>query len=121
MAFIGSVDKGTTYAPGYFIANGDENVTRETREIAQDGAIDVDGTKHQPMGKAYPSNDSNAIGLLYEDVDVTVGDMPGSVVTANATVYEDRLPATLSADAKTALAARGFKFIATAPAVDRPY
>ena len=121
MAFIGAVDKGTIYSAGYFIANGDENVVRETREIAQSGAITIDGTKHQPMGKAYPSNDSNCIGLLYEDVDVTVGAMPGSVVTANATVYEDRLPAALTADAKTALTARGFKFIATAPAVQRPY
>ena len=59
--------------------------------------------------------------LLYEDVDVTVGNMPGSVVTANAEVYEDRLPVTLDASAKTALAAKGFKFIATEPAVTRPY
>lgn len=171
MAFIGKGDKGTIYSPGYFLAHNDENVVRETKQIAQSGAVTVEnGTKYVPMGSAYPSNDANAIGLTYEDVDVTVGDMPGSVVTGGAEVYEDRLAITgesydavtpqegdnpsakgwyekvgsdyvlttdttvtegktyyaksdvrLSSAAKTALAAKGFKFIATAPAVTRPY
>lgn len=176
MSFIGDVKKGTTYAPGYFLANNDEGVTRETRQVAQNSALvkeTADG-KYVPMGTAYPTNDGNAIGLLYEDVDVTVGNMPGSVVTGGAVVYEDRLAATgesydavtpetgdnpaekgwyersgsagsyvytlttdttvdsqktyyaksvtrLASAAKTALAALGFKFIATAPAVTRPY
>lgn len=95
MAFIGDVNKGQTYAPGYFLAYNDENVVRETKQIAQSGAVTVEnGTKYVPMGSAYPSNDGNAIGIVYEDVDVTVGDMPGSVVTGNATVYEDRLAIT---------------------------
>lgn len=96
MSFIGDKKLGTTYAPGYFLAYNDENVVRETRQIAQNSALVVtteDG-KHVPMGTAYPTNDGNAIGLLYEDVDVTVGDMPGSVITAGATVYEDRLAVT---------------------------
>lgn len=122
MAFIGEVSKGTTYNPGYFLAYDDENVTRETREIKQTGATTADdGTKYVKMGTAYPSNDGDAIGLLYEDVDVTVGNMPGSVVTGNATVYEDRLPVELDSAAKTALEGLGFKFIATVPAVTRPY
>lgn len=97
MSFIGDVKKGTTYAPGYFLAHNDEGVVRETKEIAQNSALVVtseDGTKHVPMGTAYPTNDGNAIGILYEDVDVTVGNMPGSVVTGNAEVYEDRLAIT---------------------------
>lgn len=124
MAFIGEVKKGTTYAPGYFLAHNDEGVVRETKEIAQNSAAVVtsdDGTKHVPMGTAYPSNDGNAIGILYEDVDVTVGNMPGSVITGNAEIYEDRLPVALVDAAKTALVAKGFKFVATAPAVTRPY
>ncbi len=124
MSFIGATEQGKTYAPGYFLAHNDENITRETREIAQNSAFvvtDDKGTKHVPMGTAYPTNDGNAIGILYEDVDVTVGNMPGSVVTANAEVYEDRLPVALADAAKTALTAKGFKFIATAPAVERPY
>lgn len=174
MSFIGNGTKGTTYAPGYFLAYGDEDVIRETREISQEGAVTVeDGTKYVPMGTAYPSNDANAIGITYEDVDVTTGNMPGSVVTKGI-VYEDRLAVTgesydavtpetgdnpakkgwyersgsagayvytlttdttvtegktyyaksvvrLTSAAKTALAALGFKFIASAPAVTRPY
>ena len=97
MSFIGEVNKGSTYAPGYFLAHGDEDVVRETKEIAQDSALVItsaDDTKHVPMGTAYPSNDGNAIGILYEDVDVTVGNMPGSVVTGDAEIYEDRLAPT---------------------------
>ena len=96
MSFIGDVKQGTVYAPGFFLANGDEEVIRETREIAQNSALVVttaDG-KYVPMGTAYPTNDSNAVGLLYEDVDVTNGNMPGSVITGNAVVYEDRLAVT---------------------------
>lgn len=174
MSFIGEVKKGTTYTPGWFLAKNDETCTRETKEIAQSGAVTADdGTKYVPMGTAYPSNDGNAIGIVYEDVDVTVGNMPGSVVTKGE-VYEDRLAATgvsydavspvgtenpseegwyersgsagsyvytlstdttvdsektyyeqtitrLASSAKSALAALGFKFVATAPAVTRPY
>lgn len=174
MSFIGAGTKGTIYAPGYFLAAEDETCTRLTKEIAQSGAVTAeDGTKYVPMGSAYPSNDGNAIGITYEDVDVTTGNMPGSVVT-KGTVYEDRLAITgvsydavtpvgtenpseegwyersgsagsyvytlstdttvdaqktyyaksdvrLASAAKTALEALGFKFIATAPAVTRPY
>lgn len=96
MSFIGDVQKGETYSPGYFLAYNDENVTRETREFAQNSALVVtsaDGTKHIPMGTAYPTNDGNAIGIAYEDVDVTVGNMPGSVVTKGV-VNEDKLAIT---------------------------
>lgn len=123
MAFIGDVKLGTTYAPGYFLAYNDESVTRETRQMAQNSAFvqTTEDGKYVPMGTAYPTNDGNAIGLVYEDVDVTVGDMPCSIITGNAEVYEDRLPVALADAAKTALQAKGFKFIATAPAVERPY
>lgn len=174
MSFIQD-EKGITYTPGYFIANGDERITRVTKTIAQEGATETaDGTKYVKAGTAYPSNDGNAIGILYEDVDVTTGNMPGSVIIGGATIIEDRLaitgesydavtPAgtenpseegwyersgsagsyvyTLTTDttvdsdktyyaksdvrlapaAKTALAALGFKFVSSAPAVTRPY
>lgn len=123
MSFIqNDTTSSKVYAPGYFLAFGSENVTRETRQFAQNSALVQtadNGGKYVPMGSAYPTNDGNAIGLTYEDVDVTTGDMPGSVVTGNAVVYEDRV--SLEASAKSALEARGFKFIATEPAVNRPY
>lgn len=97
MSFIGDVKQGTVYAPGFFLANGDEKVVRETREASASSALvvtDENGTKHIPAGTAYPTNDEDAIGLLYEDVDVTVGNMPCSVITNGATVYKDRLAVT---------------------------
>lgn len=121
MSFIQD-EKGITYTPGYFIANGDERITRVTKTIAQEGATETaDGTKYVKAGTAYPSNDGNAIGILYEDVDVTTGNMPGSVIIGGATIIEDRLPVALAGAAKSALEALGFKFVASAPAVTRPY
>lgn len=117
MSFI-SESKGKGYEPGYFLAH--EECTRETREISQASAVTTDnGSKYVPMGTVYPSNDGNAIGILYEDVDVTNGNMPGSVVTAG-TVVEAKLPAALNGAAKTALENAGFKFV-TEDTVTRPY
>lgn len=89
--------QGVVFNAGSFIANGDENIVRETREASASSALVVtgaDGSKHIPAGTAYPSNDGNAVGLMYEDVDVTNGNMPCSVITKNAVVYEDKLAVT---------------------------
>ena len=91
MSFIGE-SNGKTYAPGYFLAH--EECERKTREIPQSMATtEANGTKFVKMGTVYPSNDANAVGIVYEDVDVTTGNMPGSVVL-KGTVNEDRLPVT---------------------------
>lgn len=97
MSFIGNTKQGTTYAPGYFLAVGDETIQRETKEISASSALVIttdEGGKYVPAGTAYPTNDGNAVGILYEDVDVTTGNMPGSVVTGGATIYENRLAVT---------------------------
>jgi hypothetical protein len=174
MSFIKTDNTARVFAPGYFLAADAENCTRETREMKQTDAITLsDGTKIVKMGTAYPANDATADGIVYEDIDVTSGNMPGSVVTKGI-VYEDRLAVTsvdyqtvtpetgdnpkekgwyersgsagsyvytltddttvqdgttyykavdvrMSAAAKTALEGKGFKFIATAPTVTRPY
>jgi len=118
MSFIGKTQEGRTFAPGYFLAH--EECVRKTRQISQAGASTAaNGAKYVPMGTIYPANDATAEGIVYEDVDVTTGDMPGSVVLSG-TVYEDRLPVTLTEAAKTALSGKGFTFI-TSPAVTRPY
>lgn len=94
MSFIGAVEQGKIYAPGHFLAH--EECVRETREFAQNSALVVtadNGGKYVPMGTAYPTNDGNAIGITYEDVDVTTGNMPGSVVTEGV-VIEGRLAIT---------------------------
>lgn len=92
MSFIMNDANAKIYAPGYFLAQGDENCVRETMEVPQTMATTVtDGSKYVPMGTLFPSNDSNCVGIIYEDVDVTSGNMPGSVVTKGI-VYEDKLP-----------------------------
>ena len=115
MSFIESNTGATVYAPGYFLAS--EDCKRITTEIAQSGATTVGTAKVVKAGTVYPSNDGNAIGIVYEDVDVTSGDMPGSIVI-EGTVYEDRLPAAIESAAEAVLT--GIKVITTSPAVTRP-
>lgn len=92
MSFIGENNSSKVHAAGWFLDH--EECVRKTREIPQSLAVTEDnGTKYVPMGTIYPSNDSNAKGIVYEDVDVTSGNMPGSVVL-NGVVYENRLPIT---------------------------
>lgn len=120
MSFIQN-STGTGYAPGWFLAEAE--CSRETRTIpanhAQVKTAD-NGGKYVPMGAIFPSNDANAIGIVYEDVDVTAGAMPGSVVTKGV-IYGDRLPTALASAAKTALEGKGFTVIETVPTVTRPY
>lgn len=117
MSFI-SNGSGKVYAPGYFLSH--EECTRKTKEIPQSLATtEANGTKYVKMGTPFPSNDGNAVGIVYEDVDVTTGNMPGSVVLAGE-VVESRLPVTLDASAKTALQSSGFTFVSE-PSVTRPY
>lgn len=112
---------GISYAPGWFLA--EEECSRHTRQIAANHAqvkTADNGGKYVPMGAFYPANASGTVeGIVYEDVDVTTGNMPGSVVTKGV-VYLDRLPAAPATGVQAALEAKGFKFIATSPAVVRP-
>lgn len=120
MSFIDNANTGSGYRPGWFLA-ADETCERLTRQMAQANAeTAANGGKYIPMGTVWPANDATAEGIVYEDVDVSSGDMPGSVVTCG-TVYLDRLPVEMDEEAKTALAAKGFVFIDEAPAVTRPY
>ena len=113
---------GKMWEAGWFLLH-DEECTRLTKTIpanhAQVKTAD-DGSKYVPMGAIYPSNDANAIGIVYENIDVSTGAMAGSVVTAG-TVYLDRLPVAPVAAAKTALEGLGFKFLEAVPTVTRPY
>lgn len=116
MSFIGNVEQGKAYAPGWFLAH--EECERKTFQMVAEGAESrADGAKYVPMGTIYKVDDA-VVGIVYEDVDVTSGDMPGSVVVKGS-VYEDRLPETLGEEDKEALVALGFTF-ATVPEVTRP-
>jgi hypothetical protein len=116
MSFIGNkTNRG--YAPGWFLAEAE--CSRETVQVAANHAQAItlaDGSKIVPMGAVIPSNDANAKGILYEDVEVTNGNMPGSLVTRGV-IYGSRLPAALANTAATALTGITVK---TVPAVTRP-
>lgn len=118
MSFIAK-ETGKGFDAGYFLVD-DENCTRLTKTIKANHAQAVtrtNGTKYVPAGAIIPSNDGNAVGILYEDIDVSMGDAPGSVVT-EGTVYTDRLPAPAESAAVSALT--GIRFVATSPAINRP-
>lgn len=105
MSFNGS-HNGQTYAPGWFLANN-EDCTRFTKTIPQTLATDApDGTKYVKMGTVFPANDGTATGIVYEDVDVTKGDMPGSVVVKGE-VYENRLPEAVDTYSSATVASGG--------------
>lgn len=110
-------ENGRGYAPGYFLAEAD--CSRETVQVSasHSQAVTIGATKIVPAGAVIPSNDGNAKGILYEDVEVTTGDMPGSLVTRGV-VYEDRLPAAIESSAEAVLP--GIKVITASPAVVRP-
>lgn len=112
---------GKGYAPGWILAEAE--CSRETRNIPANHAqvaTAANGGKYVPMGAFYPANISSTVeGILYEDVDVTTGAMPGSVIT-KGTIYLDRLPASPESGVQSALEGKGFKFYATAPSATRP-
>lgn len=120
MSFIQNDENSKVYAPGYFLAH--EECTRETREMKQSDAVTrADGAKYIPMGTVYPEVGENAEGIVYEDVDVTAGNAPGSVVTKGE-VFKNRIPLSeeqLTGSTLTALGAKGFVF-RDEPAVTRP-
>ena len=47
-----------------------QGLIQRTGELLSDLIVEEADTKHIPMGTAYPSNDGNAVGITYEDVDV---------------------------------------------------
>lgn len=112
MSFTKST-QGKAFTPGWFLASAD--CVRQTRQMLASLANE---NKIVPMGTIYPANDGTAEGIVYEDIDVSTGEMPGSVVLSGR-VYKDRLPVELNSAAETALKAKGFVF-ETEPEVTRP-
>lgn len=112
MSFTKST-QGKAFAPGWFLASAD--CVRQTRQMIASLAND---DKIVPMGTIYPANNGTAEGIVYENIDVSTGEMPGSVVLSGR-VYKDRLPVVINPEAETALKAKGFVF-ETEPTVTRP-
>lgn len=89
----------------------------KTREIPASLGVQDGNYKIVAAGTVFPSNDAQAVGIVLEDVDVTNGNMPGSVLVAGR-VLEDGL--SIQTTAKNALAAKGIVF-SDAPAISRGY
>ena len=119
MSYFDGPDKGYGWNAGHFLVN-DETCVRQTMTIAANHAQVVtrdNGRKVVPAGAVIPSNDGNAKGILFENIDVTEGAKPGSVIV-DGTIYEDKLPAAIESAAEAALT--GITVITTSPAVTRP-
>ena len=119
MSFFDGPAKGYGWNAGHFLVN-DETCIRQTMTIAANHAQAVtreNGRKVVPAGAVIPANGATAKGILFEDIGVTEGAKPGSVVIAG-TIYGGRLPAALASAAATALT--GIT-VMTEPTITRPY
>lgn len=65
-------------------------------------AATVDGRKIIKAGTIYPANDATAIGIVFNDMDVTDGDATGAILV-HGFVKTAALPAAPASAAKTAL------------------
>jgi len=102
--------KETTDARPNFI-DSEVGLVLKTREIPQSMGVTDGKYKTVIGGTPFPSNDTNATGLIFENIDVT-DDLkrPGSVIVQGR-IIEANLPVELNSAAKTSLKALGFIFV----------
>ena len=118
MSYFDGPNKGYGWNAGHFLVN-DETCVRQTMTIAANHGQRVtrdDGRVVVPAGAVIPANGATAKGILFEDIDVTEGAKPGSVVI-EGTIYGNRLPAALAGAAASALT--GITVV-TEPTITRP-
>ena len=77
---------------------GSSKFINKTYQIPESLGEVVDGKKIVKSGTVYPSNDENAIGIVFNDVDVTNGDEMASILVAGI-ILEERLPEEISNEA----------------------
>ena len=65
-------------------------------------AVTVDGRKIIKAGTIYPSNDANALGVVFSDVDVTDGDRNGTLIV-HGFIKTGAIPVVPTSNAKSAL------------------
>lgn len=113
MSFIQD-KKGLGFEAGYFMES-EVGMVRKTRQIEQSDATEINGEKYVLAGTLYKNGSEK--GIVYENVCVSSGDMPGSVVLAGR-VYGDLIP---SATKSALTGEESFTIINTHPATERPY
>ena len=80
-----------------------------TRQIENEGVeADENGKKIVKAGTVYRNEDGEAIGLVFDDVDVTNGPQPGAVMY-EGWVYASKLPETVSEADKATMTGIHFK------------
>lgn len=111
--------EGYVMQPGYFLASH-ENCVRVSATMTPDYAPGLE--KIICQGTLY--NYAGVVGIVYENVDVSKGAMPGSVVTSGL-VYRDRvfnpIGGELTEDDITMLEDAGIVFVDEKPSIERLY
>lgn len=87
----------------------------KTYEIDQSKGVADGNRKIVAAGTPYPTDDASAVGIVFENVDVTDGNAPGSLLVAGR-VLKDNL--TIASATQTALEKLGIVFV-TAPTIER--
>lgn len=83
---------------------------QKTKEGTKAMAVDEDGRKIIKAGTVFPTNDASAIGIVFEDVDMTNDEKrPISVIIAGRVIGAN-LPVAVNEAAKSALVANGLHF-----------
>ena len=99
----------TTVLPNFLAS--EVGLITKTYNIASSGVVaDDQGDKIVKGGTIYPTNDSGAEGIVFDDVDVSKGDHAGSLIVAGR-IYKNRLHTPPEAEAITALNALGIIFV----------
>lgn len=108
MAYI---DVKTTSVVPNFIESTEGLVLKTM--MAESTGIEADGYGYKTVkaGTIFPANDGTAIGVIFEDTDVTRGEHAAPVVTAGRLLI-DRMPEAPTDEAITALKAAGLYFVA---------
>lgn len=95
------------------ILESEVGLVLKTYTAEQTNAETVNDKKIIKAGSVYSTNATGAIGLVFEDVDMTDDEKrPISVIVAGR-ILENRLPVTVDSTAKTELQGKGIVFVTT--------
>lgn len=117
MAFF-QIEKTTT-RPNFLAS--EIGLIQKTYDVEQAGvAADEKGKRYIKAGTVFPANDGTAIGIVFEEIDVTNDAVrPASIIIAGR-ILKNRLPEEISDEALKALTAKGL-FFDEAPETVREY
>lgn len=104
MSFVNTISG--TNKPNFL--ESEVGLVLKTVEVPASMGVADGPRKVVPAGTIFPANTASATGIIFEAVDVTSGDMPGSVMVAGR-VAAQRI--TVDSAAKTALEGVGIKFV----------